>query len=296
MNDLPLVNVKGISKSFGVVQALNKVSFELRRGEVHALMGENGAGKSTLAKIISGIEWPDEGTIELDGVTVTIDNPAVAIQKGISIVMQEFNSMPHLSVYENIFIGHKEIFNHGIVDKKEAITRTVELLTLFDMQNHISPLMRLSELSVAEQQIVEILKAVSYNSRIIILDEPTAALTSTEAERLFRVIISLKEKGVGFIIVSHRFKEIFEISDRITVLRDGNLVLEGEEMKQMTDQKLVRAMVGREIKEFFGEKETWKGKFPRFQFYEWRTCPIIMTFLRTYHLQLMEVKSSVLPG
>ncbi len=260
MSDIPLVNVKGVSKNFGVVQALSKVNFELRHGEVHALMGENGAGKSTLAKIISGIEWPDEGVIELDGIPVTIENPAVAIKMGISIVMQEFNSMPHLSVYENIFIGHKEIFKSGIIDKKEAISRTIDLLKLFDMQDHISPHMRLAELSVAEQQIVEILKAVSYESRIIILDEPTAALTSTEADRLFKVIISLKEKGVGFIVVSHRFKEIFEISDRITVLRDGNMVLEGEDMKSMTDQKLVRAMVGREIKEFFGEKRDLERK------------------------------------
>lgn len=257
--NVPLLKVKGISKGFGVVQALSKVDFELRSGEVHALMGENGAGKSTLAKIISGIEIPDEGNIELCGKQVTIDNPAFAIDNGISIVMQEFNSMPHLTVYENIFIGHKEIYKHGIINKKEAISRTVDLLKLFDMQGQISPHMLLSGLSVAEQQIVEILKAVSYDSQIIIMDEPTAALSKTEADRLFRVITSLKAKGVGFIIVSHRFKEIFEISDRITVLRDGNLVVEGEDMSEMTEQKLVRAMVGREIKEFFGEKRN-KGR------------------------------------
>lgn len=254
--NVPLLEVNGISKRFGVVQALSKVDFELRSGEVHALMGENGAGKSTLAKIISGIEIPDEGTIELCGKQVSIDNPAFAIDNGISIVMQEFNSMPHLTVYENIFIGHKEIYKHGIINKKEAISRTVGLLKLFDMQSQISPHMLLSGLSVAEQQIVEILKAVSYDSQIIIMDEPTAALSKTEADRLFRVMASLKAKGVGFIIVSHRFKEIFEISDRITVLRDGNLVIEGEDMSEMTEQKLVRAMVGREIKEFFGEKRS----------------------------------------
>ncbi len=159
MKDVPLLKVKGISKGFGVVQALSKVDFELRSGEVHALMGENGAGKSTLAKIISGIEIPDEGNIELCGKQVTIDNPAFATDNGISIVMQEFNSMPHLTVYENIFIGHKEIYKHGIINKKEAISRTVDLLKLFDMQGQISPHMLLSGLSVAEQQIVEILKA-----------------------------------------------------------------------------------------------------------------------------------------
>jgi ABC-type sugar transport system ATPase subunit len=251
-----LLKAINISKRYGIVHALNNVDFELLAGEVHALMGENGAGKSTLAKILSGIELPDSGAIEIEGKRVTIENPRSAINQGIAIVTQEFNSAPHLPVYENIFLGHQDIFKGGVIlNKKEAIKKTVELLTLFGMENQINPLSKLHDLAVAEQQIIEILKAVSHQSKIIILDEPTASLTSKETARLFEVINQLKVKGVGFIVVSHRFNEIFEISDRITVLRDGNLVLGGCNMKEMDEQRLVKAMVGREIKEFFGEKK-----------------------------------------
>ena len=251
----PILRVKNISKSFGAVQALDKVGFDLYPGEVHALMGENGAGKSTVAKIIAGIYQKDEGTIEFEGKQVNIENPASAIELGISIVMQEFNSMPHLPVYENVFLGHSEVFKHGfLLDKTQAIRRTNELLALFDMDKQISPLQKLSTLSVAEQQIVEIVKAVSYDSKVIILDEPTASLTQKEADRLFEVVRRLKEEGVAFIIVSHRFNEIFEISDKITVFRDGQCVLANVNMKEMTEQRLVKAMVGREITDFFGTK------------------------------------------
>ena len=254
-SEKPVLKVTGISKSFGAVQALDKVGFELYPGEVHALMGANGAGKSTVAKIIAGIYSADEGTIEFDGRQVKIENPAAAIEMGISIVMQEFNSMPHLPVYENIFMGHKEIFKGGfILDRAQAIRRTNELLALFEMQNQISPSQKLNTLTVAEQQIVEIVKAVSYHSRVIILDEPTASLTQKEADRLFEVVRRLKEDGVAFIIVSHRFNEIFEISDKITVFRDGQCVLANVNMKEMTEQRLVKAMVGREITDFFGTK------------------------------------------
>lgn len=250
-----LLKAINISKRYGIVQALNKVDFDLMAGEVHALMGENGAGKSTLAKILSGIELPDSGSIELNGKKTLIENPHCAIKQGIAIVTQEFNAVPHLTVYENIFLGHEDIFKGGVIlNKKEAIKRTIELLTLFGMENQINPLSKLQNLAVAEQQIIEILKAVSYESKIIILDEPTASLTGKETARLFEIISRLKNKGVGFIVVSHRFNEIFEISDRITVLRDGNLVMGGCDMRQMDEQKLVKAMVGREIKEFFGKK------------------------------------------
>ena len=254
-NSAPILKVTGISKAFGAVQALDQVGFELYPGEVHALMGENGAGKSTVAKIIAGIYSADEGTIEFEGKKVKIENPAAAIDMGISIVMQEFNSMPHLPVYENIFLGHAEIFKKGFVlDKAQAIRRTNELLALFDMNDQISPLQKLSTLSVAEQQIVEIVKAVSYESKVIILDEPTASLTQKEADRLFEVVRRLKQDGVAFIIVSHRFNEIFEISDKITVFRDGQCVLANVNMKEMTEQRLVKAMVGREITDFFGTR------------------------------------------
>lgn len=256
MSITPLLQANGMTKTYGAgaVVALNNVDFTITAGEVHALMGENGAGKSTLAKLISGIEPADAGKIFIEGVEKEINTPLDAITNGISIVMQEFNSMPHLPVYENIFLGHNELFKRGVFSKVEAITRTKELLRLFDMEHHINPETLLSELSVAEQQIVEIIKAVSYNSKIIFFDEPTASLTNNEAVRLFEVMRRLKSQGLGLVIVSHRFSEIFEISDRITVLRDGLLMLGNEDMRQMTEQKLVKAMVGHEIKEFYGEK------------------------------------------
>ncbi|WHH57970.1 sugar ABC transporter ATP-binding protein [Petroclostridium sp. X23] len=252
----PLLKTSGISKRFGVVQALSNVEFELFNGEVHALMGENGAGKSTLAKIISGVETPDDGCIEFEGEKVSFSDPGQAINSGISMVMQEFNLFPDLSVYENVFMGHKDIFKSGfIIKKQELIKRTYDLLKLFNMENQINPVNKVVNLSVAEQQIIEILRSVSYDSKVIILDEPTAALSSNETERLFSLIRKLKAQGVAFIIVSHRFNEIFEISDRITVLRDGSLIVKGEQMKNMTEKKLINAMVGREIKEFYGEKK-----------------------------------------
>ncbi|MCD8362246.1 MAG: sugar ABC transporter ATP-binding protein [Lachnospiraceae bacterium] len=260
----PILRVTDVSKSFGAVQALDHVGFELYPGEVHALMGENGAGKSTVAKIIAGIYSADEGVIELEGKKVQIPNPATAISLGIAIVMQELNSMPHLPVYENVFLGHSEIYKHGFVlNKAEAIRRTTELLAMFGMEEQINPLTPLRDLSVAEQQIVEIIKAVSYDSKVIILDEPTASLTQKEVDRLFAVVRHLKEQGVAFIIVSHRFNEIFEISDKITVFRDGVCVLQNGDMKEMDEQKLVHAMVGREIKEFFGDKEELGEEFEK---------------------------------
>ena len=164
----PILKVSGVSKAFGAVQALKDVGFELYPGEVHALMGENGAGKSTVGKIIAGIYSADEGKIEFEGKEVHVNSPADALNLGIAIVMQEFNSMAHLPVYENVFLGHKEIFKHGfILNKSEAIRRTSEYIEMFGMEKQINPLSQLSDLTVAEQQIVEIIKAVSYESKVI---------------------------------------------------------------------------------------------------------------------------------
>jgi ABC-type sugar transport system ATPase subunit len=256
MSAIPLLKATDLSKSYGPVHALKKIQFEVFQGEVHALMGENGAGKSTLAKALTGIESYDAGTVESEGQVLTLENPAAAIKNGISIVTQEFNSIPHLSVYENVCIGHKEMFKGGFLfDKKAAVQKTKELLTLFNMDKKISPYARLQTLSVAEQQIVEIIKAVSYHSKVIFLDEPTASITTAETERLFEVVRQLKAQGVGFVIISHRFYDIFAISDRITVLRDGEMVLSRVDMQTMTEQKLVKAMVGREINDFYGDKK-----------------------------------------
>jgi len=255
MAPTPILRARNMYKRYGTVQAVNNVSLDVYPGEVHALMGENGAGKSTMSKIITGIETPDAGTVELEGKRVVIDTPLTAIEHGISIVMQEFNAIPHLPVYENIFLGHKEMYKGGVVlDRRRAVRETRELLALFGMEEQIDPSSPLNTLSVAEQQIIEILKAVAYKSKIIFLDEPTASLTSKEVGMLFKVIRRLKAEGVAFVIISHRFNEIFEISDKITVLRDGLPVVEGEDMSSFDEQRLVRAMVGREITDFFGEQ------------------------------------------
>lgn len=253
MSTKELLRMTGISKSFGGIQALDGVDFSLNTGEVHSLMGENGAGKSTLAKIIAGVYRADRGSIDYEGKGVDITSPAVALSLGISIVMQEFNSLPDMPVYENVYLGHQDAYKHRfILDKANCIRRTRELLSLFDIQDQIDPMQRLRTLSVAQQQIVEIIKAVSHDSRLIILDEPTASLTEHEVEKLFDIIRKLKAKGVSFLIVSHRFSEIFSISDRITVLRDGRLVQGGVPVSEMTEQRLVHAMVGREVEDFYG--------------------------------------------
>ena len=251
----PLLKIRGMTKNYGVVRALDNVDFDLYRGEVHALMGENGAGKSTLAKMIAGVEVPTSGEMEFDGKKVRPSNPREAIEMGIAMVSQEFNSIPDMTVYENVFLGHKEMFKGSFVfDKKKAISETSRLLSLFGMEEQVNPEEKLGNISVAEQQIVEIIKAVSYDAKLIILDEPTASLSEVEAKKLFDVIRTLEKDGVGCILVTHRFNEIFEISDRITVLRDGKLILGGSPMKEMDEQKLVRAMVGRDITDLFGEK------------------------------------------
>lgn len=255
MNEEIVLNAEKIYKRFGGILALNGVSFELKKGEVHALMGENGAGKSTLAKIFAGIETPDDGAIFVKQKAVRFQSISDALEEGISIVLQEFNLIPHLSVAENLFLNHEKMTKWNLfLNRKVMIDETNKLLDLFDMRNNIDPMTPINELSVAEMQIIEILKAVSINSEIIILDEPTAALSNSEVTRLFEIIRDLKDKGVSFIIVSHRFNEIFEISDRITVLRDGNLIVHGENIKNMTEQKLVKSMVGREIKDLFGDR------------------------------------------
>lgn len=250
-----LMRAQSISKRYGGIQALNNVSFELRQGEVHALMGENGAGKSTLAKIISGIEQPDSGTLYLKGKPVSFTSPSDAIDSGVAIVLQEFNLIPDLSVAENIFLNRPSFYKWNFsIQKKEMVKETKKLLTLFAMEGHINPLEKVSSLSIADMQIIEILKAVSTNAEVVILDEPTAALSHNEVNQLFKVIRKLRAGGVGLIIVSHRFNEIYEISDRITVFRDGTLVLPNQDTHAITQQELVKSMVGREINDLYGKR------------------------------------------
>jgi len=240
-----LLLLQGIDKNFPGVHALDHCDFELRHGEVHALVGENGAGKSTLMKIIAGIYSADEGQINLRGEDVTIPNPHAAQEMGISMVHQELNLMPHLTAAQNIFIGREPV-NGFLLDENRL---NKEAQALFDMMNlDVDPWMKVSEMTVAKQQMVEIAKALSFNSDVLIFDEPSAALTDVEIGELFRIIRQLKENGAGIIYITHRLEELKEISDRTTVLRDGLYVDTVDTLETPIDQ-IIKMMVGRVIYE-----------------------------------------------
>jgi ABC-type sugar transport system ATPase subunit len=262
MADEKLIEAKGISKAFDGVSALTGVDFHLRAGEVHALMGENGAGKSTLSKIIAGVLLADTGVLYLQGRQVRFLNTREAVAQGVTIVSQEFSLLPDFSVAENIFLVDEAYYKKGFISNKNAMVReSYSLLKLFDMENYIDPYEHIEKLSVAQMQIVEILKAISKKARVIILDEPTAALPANEISRLFDLVRRLKAENVGFIIVSHKINEIYEISDRITVLRDGRLVLGGVQTSELSQTDLIKAMVGREVNNIYGVKTETARKF-----------------------------------
>ena len=216
-----ILTMKGIDKSFPGVHALDHVDLEIRKGEVHALMGENGAGKSTLMKVLTGIYSKDEGTITYEGKELTFSNPREAQAAGVVIVHQELNMMGHLTVAQNIFIG-REIMSGGIIDDKKM---NEEARKLFDKLNiDIDPTETMSRLTVGKQQMCEIAKAISHDAKVIIFDEPSAALTEAEIEELFKIIRDLREKQLGMVYISHRMDEIKVITDRVTVMRDGTYV------------------------------------------------------------------------
>lgn len=246
MSDV-LVSMEGIEKTFPGVHALSQCRFELRPGEVHALVGENGAGKSTLMKVLTGIYKKDAGRIFYKGAEVDIPNPKAAQLLGISIIHQELNLMPHLTVAQNIFIGRepRRGFNF-ILDDKRLNEQTEQLFE--QMRLKLDPRAKVSDLSVAKQQMVEIAKALSFNSEVLIMDEPTAALTETEIDELFRMIDQLREKGVGVVHISHRLEELKKISDRVTVMRDGRYV-NTVNTKDVTIDQIISMMVGRTIYE-----------------------------------------------
>ncbi|PZF81029.1 sugar ABC transporter ATP-binding protein [Jiangella anatolica] len=246
-----LLRMRGIEKSFLGVQVLHGVDLDLRAGEVHALIGENGAGKSTLMKILAGVYQADGGTVELDGQEVRFEHPLLAQQAGVSTVFQEFNLLPERTVAENVFLG-REPRRNRLVDAARMNADTAALLDDLGL-TWLTPETRVRSLSVAGQQIVEIVKALSYDARIISMDEPTAALADEEVELLYRLIAQLKERGVAILYVSHRLKEIFDLSDRVTILKDGSLV-DTVPTSQITSDELVRKMVGRPISSFFPDK------------------------------------------
>jgi len=240
-----LVLMEEIEKTFPGVHALNQCKFELRAGEVHALMGENGAGKSTLMKILTGEYRKDSGRIIYKGREVDIENPKAAQELGISIIHQELNLMPHLTIAQNIFIGRESKKGSKFIVDENFINE--ETKKLFKMMNlDLNPRTKVSKLPVCQQQMVEIARAVSFNSEVLIMDEPTAALTESEIEELFKIINMFKEKGVGIIYISHRMEEIKKISDRVTVMRDGCYV-DTVNSKDVTIDHIIHLMVGRTI-------------------------------------------------
>jgi ABC-type sugar transport system ATPase subunit len=247
----PLLRVEQISKSFPGVLALQNVSLEVHPGEALGLVGENGAGKSTLMKILSGVYQPDGGEIVFDGKPIVLHNPRQAQGLGIAIIYQEFNLMPNLSVEENVFVGREP--NTGKFVRWRALRRQTEEL-LEQLGVHLNPGAIVRDLSVAEQQMVEIAKALSLNARLVIMDEPTSALTDTEVTALFAIIRELKRRGLAVIYISHRLEEIFSICDRVTVLRDGQLA-GNLPIAEATPDRIVRLMVGRPLGDLFRPEE-----------------------------------------
>jgi ribose transport system ATP-binding protein len=255
--NVPVLEMQGIRKLFPGVVALDDVDFDVRQGEVHALLGENGAGKSTLIKIIAGVYRRDGGTMRVGGEEVDFRNPADSLAKRIKVVYQELDLVDGLSVAENVFLGGYPKTARGFIDFAALKSRTRELLGELGLT--IDPDLPLGELRVAEQQLVEIARALSRQARLIVMDEPTSALSPAEVDTLFGVIERLKSRGVAIIYVSHKLDEIYRIADRVTVFRDGKRVVT-EEVRATTPRQLVRWMVGRDLQDLFPKSAAEIGR------------------------------------
>lgn len=252
MENASRLELRGVEKSFPGVKALSNVNFSVKKGTVHVLCGENGAGKSTLMKIIDGIYQPDAGHIFMDGREVHIHNPIEARRLGISMIFQELNYIPEITIEQSMFLGREPLNRLGAVDWKEIRRQTLELMKQEDLA--YDPQTKLKDLTVSDIQMLEILKAVSYDSDVIIMDEPTSAITSREVKVLFQKIADLKAKGVSIIYISHKMDEIFRIADEITVLRDGSVV-ETRPVGELDIDTVISLMVGRKIENVY-PKET----------------------------------------
>ena len=250
-----VLELKGISKTFPGVKALNEMQLQVYAGEVHALMGENGAGKSTLMNIINGSYQKDSGEIYMDGRLVEIRSINDAAALGISMIHQELNYVPALTVADNIFLG-RELVSGKWLQKQKMLEQAQKLLD--EMEIHLDPASKMCDLSVSQQQMVEIAKALSTNAKIVILDEPTASLTKRESEELYRIVDQLKEKGVSIIFISHRFEDMYRLASRVTVFRDSQYI-GTYDVDGITNADLIKAMVGREIKDLFPKPEVKIG-------------------------------------
>ena len=249
--------MNGISKSFPGVRALSNVSFDLQKGEVHALVGENGAGKSTLMKILSGMYQADEGEIELNGEVLRKTGLRDMLNAGISVIYQELNLINHLTIAENIFLGREPRHKSGLIDWKTMYAHVEELMASFKID--LNPRAKVYTISPAFQQVVEIVKALSLKSEILVMDEPTAPLTGNEVDRLFDIIANLKSQGVSIIYISHRLEELQHVADRVTILRDGQCITTKPLGELSTDQ-IIHHMVGRHLTEQYPHADITLGE------------------------------------
>ena len=251
----PILEMRGISKRFDMTQALDQVSLDLYPGEIHALLGENGAGKSTLIKIMTGIYTPDSGEMRLDGQPIQVHSPIQAQAHGIAAIHQEPMIFPDLNVAENIFISHRQ---RGPFVRWRQMFQEAEAI-LAELDVHLDVRSPARGLTLAAQQAVEIAKAISLQVRVLIMDEPTASLSAHEVNQLFKLARTLRDQGVAILFISHRMEEVFQIADRITVLRDGRLI-SSRPRQEVTTESVIRDMVGRELGEYFAKTETPLGQ------------------------------------
>jgi len=251
-----ILELKDMTKRFSGVEVLHEVPFSLRPGEVHALLGENGAGKSTLVKVMTGVHQPDKGEIYLDGKHVTFRDTRESRQVGIAAIYQELSLFPDLDVAENIFVGRQPTTIGGRIDWRKLYADAGNLLETLGV--HLDLKQKARSLSIAQQQMVEIARAFSINARILIMDEPTSSLTLNEVADLFRLVRRLRDEGTAVVFISHRLEELFELADRVTIMRDGSYV-DTLQLKDVTRDDLIRLMVGRTITNLFPKQDVKAG-------------------------------------
>ncbi|MDQ6695670.1 MAG: ATP-binding cassette domain-containing protein, partial [Chloroflexota bacterium] len=249
---VPAIRMSGITKAFNGIPVLHGADFDLRKGEVHALIGGNGAGKSTLMKILQGVYSADGGTIEVNGKPVQIKSPEDARRNGIAMIFQEFSLVPTLSVAQNIFLAREPRGSGGLLDDREAERRTRALFDQLGVK--VDPRAPMSNLATGYWQLTEIAKALSINAQVLIMDEPTSSLTATETEALFALMHRLQAQGISIVYISHRMEEIFHVADRVTVLRDGHVVIT-ERVPDLTMDRVIEQIVGQKMEQAFAWKE-----------------------------------------